>query len=293
MKIINYKLSFSLLGLSIILLLLMLSSIELSAENRFIDTVYSFTPGTGQNAGQSETYYPMNIYGAPFENADVSTPASSPKDLLCLGMGGEIIVGIIDGYIVNGPGADFTIFENVMKNFVTDKYFVEPAVVSVSYDGINYFEFPWNEETLEGCAGTLPTFGSENPFDSEKSGGNSFDLEILGLERIKYIKIKDTTKYLVDNPEHLYYDPMLTGFDLDAIACINTEIDNTMSSEEISIDEIKDDFYIELYNYVGEIVFRGSYSDYKGNEFHSGLYFINVYNKGKIISRKKVCKCSN
>jgi len=86
---------------------------------------------------------------------------------------------------------------------------------------------------------------------------------------------------------------MLSGFDLDAVACIYTEITNTTSIEEISLAEIKDEFSVELYNYMGELLFSGTYGEYKKSELQSGLYFMNIYNKGKVIYRKKVCKCSN
>jgi len=79
-------------------------------------------------------------------------PASSPYDVVELGFGGEIIVGCKNYYIVDKEGPDFIIFENVFM-YGNGKIFAEPGVVSVSRDGIEFVEFPFNPLTLEGLAG--------------------------------------------------------------------------------------------------------------------------------------------
>jgi len=199
-----------------------------------IDTVYSFNPGSGQNSGQSEEFFPMNIFGLPSQIASEFVPAAGPDEVLSIGMDGEIIVGFKDKVLYNGEGPDFTIFENVFRNPANGKLFVEPAIVSVSKDGLQYYEFPHNYETLVGCAGITPTFGDQDPFNPEVSGGDSFDLSTLGLDYIKYIKIKDFTHIISKDRDHFYFDFILSGFDLDAVVAIYLKEDVDKTSVAIS-----------------------------------------------------------
>jgi len=134
---------------------------------------------------------------------------------------GEITVGFKDYIVVNKPGPDFIIFENVFINPVNDKYFAEPAVVSVSSDGINFVSFYFDSLTLAGCAGITSTFG--NPADYEKCGGDKFDIAVLGIDTISHIRIKDISRMLLENEEHPYYDAIISGFDLDAVIGLNYE----------------------------------------------------------------------
>ncbi|MFN3780664.1 MAG: hypothetical protein ACK4SO_00640, partial [Candidatus Kapaibacteriota bacterium] len=60
-----------------------------------------------------------------------------------------------------------------------------------------------------------------NPFDPKASGGNSFDLAVLGLKKIRFIKIKDICDTILKNPNHPYYDPIISGFDLDCVVGLN------------------------------------------------------------------------
>lgn len=228
-----------------IVLFLMISLIELqSFEQKSIDTVYYFKPGTGQNAGQSSECYPQNIFGLPDTNANESVPASSPLKLLSLGMDGEIIVGFKGYDIVDGEGDDFTIFENVFLNSLTHKLFVEPAIVSVSQDGVNFIDFPFDSLTLVGCAGTKPTLGANNPFDPSVSGGNSFNLSDVGLNRVSYIKIKDFCRYVYENHDHPFFDPTLSGFDLDAVLGLHLDAKNIDKVNNINIDNHLYDIHI-------------------------------------------------
>ncbi len=204
--------------LNAIFSLLTLTNHQLTASSQQgIDTVFSFTPGTGQNAGQSAQYFPQNIFGIPSRTANSTVPESSPAEICSLGFGGEIIVGFKGHYLYDGPGPDFIIFENVFINPLTKKMFVEPAVISVSQDGVNYIQFPYNPETLEGCAGLTPTNGDQNPFDPNLSGGDKFDIADLGLSMISHIKITDISEQIKNNKQHKYYDPIISGFDLDAL----------------------------------------------------------------------------
>ena len=85
----------------------------------------------------------MNIFGPPCKTATQYSAAFNPYDVVELGFGGEIIVGSKHFYIVDGEGPDFIIFENVFC-YGNGRVFAEPGVVSVSRDGINFVEFPFN-----------------------------------------------------------------------------------------------------------------------------------------------------
>ncbi len=197
-----------------------------------IDTVFWFLPGKGQNLGQDSVYFPQNIFNLPDTNASETIPSSSPKNICSIGLGGEIAVGFKKFFIIDREGPDFTIFENAFINPITKKVFVEPAVVSVSEDGVNFLEFPWNYNTLEGCAGTKPTNGKRNPFDPLVSGGNSFDLSIVGLKQVRFIKIKDICDIILADSDHPFYDPLLSGFDLDCVVGLNLAPISTLIAEE-------------------------------------------------------------
>ncbi len=257
-----------------------------------IDTVYSFSPGEGQNFGQSSEFYPKNVFGFPDTNATINIPSANEIQILSLGFGGEITIGIKNTKILNGEGIDFTIFENVFLNPAINKYFVEPAKVAVSKDGINYFEFPFDSTTLDGCAGTFPTVGKANPFTPANCGGNGFDIEDLGLDYITHIKITDISKIVFENPSHIYYDVTISGFDLDAVVAWFTEdIINSVSDLkfsdyfkvysdyiEISANIYNKDNNISIYNLLGNIVLNENSNSRIINisNLNTGIYFLRI-----------------
>lgn len=219
--------------MKIIFLLIFILSFNLKSQ-LFIDTVYSFTPGTLQYTGQSEEYYPMNIYGPPSIIATKYVQETTPEQILSLGLDGEIIVGLKNNLIINKPGPDFIIFENAFINQFNNKVYAEPAIVSVSKDGITFFDFPYNIDLLTGLAGVTPSIGKEDPFNYPACGGDTFDLSDLNIDSIRYIKIKDITAQILNNPKHPNYDPTLSGFDLDAVAIINhSDIINSVTTSNI------------------------------------------------------------
>ena len=96
-----------------ILIIIILGTFLLNAQEYYpIDKVVAFKPGSGQNTGQSEEYYPENIFGFPSKNASVNRQETSPKEILSLGLEGEITVRIENRSIVNREGYDFVIYEN-------------------------------------------------------------------------------------------------------------------------------------------------------------------------------------
>ncbi len=229
-----------------------------------IDTVFWFYPGEGQNLGQNSVYFPSNIFRLPDTNASELVPSSSPYDICSIGIGGEICVGFKNFEIVDSDGADFTIFENAFLNPITKIFFAEPAVVSVSYDGTNFFEFPWDYQTLEGCAGTKPTNGKGNPFNPEESGGNSFDLSSFGIKKARYIKIKDICNLILNDTSHPFYSPLLTGFDLDCVVGIHL-LPIVQSFESLDVQKIKISISSQIVTIFNAIGYNLKIFDFLGN----------------------------
>ncbi len=264
-----------------------------------IDTVYSFTPGEGQDYGRGEEVFPANIFGFPSSKASRTVPASAETEVVSLGLGGEIVVGIKDFYIVDGDGNDFTIFENAFYIEAADRIFAEPAIISVSEDGVNFVEFPYDSLTLDGLAGKTPTYAPGDTTPDAGLGGDSYDLADLGLEKISYIKIKDVAHYASLDPTSFYYSPlvMLSGFDLDAVLAhyvrhqtnsINELPDNINLRYYSDYIAIESSLKIEykLYNLAGETVIEGSNPIIATNSLPAGIYFLQVFTEGKVYAKK-------
>ena len=189
------------------------------------DEVVSFTPGEGAGFGQN--FFPENVLGPPDPDPLLTefSPSSKPQELLSLGHGGEIVLDFTDNFIVDGEGADFTVFENVFYFSGTQTPFIEAAIVAVSMDGQNWVEFPWDTTTFEGFAGVTPTLDNQNPGDPNVSGGDSFDLANVGLSHAKYVKLTDIGD--------LKKEGQFNGdFDLDAVVAVNS-----MSGQPTSVQE--------------------------------------------------------
>lgn len=276
-------------------ILIFLSAEALFSQAAYIDTVYSFTPGSGQNIGQGEEYFPENIFGRPSAIANEVTAEARPEEILSFGLGGEIVIGIKNKRIINEDGPDFTIFENVFNNDVIDKYFAEPAKVAVSQDGIIWHEFPWDSLSLDGCAGTIPTYGDQDPLDPSVSGGNSFDLDDVNLDWISYIKITDISQMVLDNKQHPYFDITISGFDLDAVACLHTE---TFVSVEENISDLivfadkslkintDTDTKVAIYDILGTKIEESSNKYIDLSNFKSGRYFLLISIENNVYSKK-------
>jgi hypothetical protein len=187
------------------------------------DAVERFTPGSGQTSGQDAKYYPANILGLPDSSARDSVPSVDPVQILSLGLGGEIVLRFDRHPIIDRPGMDFTVFENAFRYRIgaRERIYAEPAEIAVSRDGITFISYPYDSLTLAGCAGVTPTNGDRDPFDPELSGGNSFDLADLGIDSVRFVRIHDVTAIVRDNRAHPYWDPTLTGFDLDAVLSLH------------------------------------------------------------------------
>lgn len=186
----------------------------------------------------------------PAEEADGSSFAtfgnrSSPlgaatgfsNNVISLGDGGEVTL-TFDQPIVNGPGADFAVFENGFLDT-----FLELAFVEVSSDGINYFRFPAislnTEEEQIGPFGEVDATKIHNLAGKYRGGfGTPFDLseleenENLDINNVRFVRIVDVVGSVdpayatFDSQGHMVNDPFPTpfpsgGFDLEAVGIIN------------------------------------------------------------------------
>lgn len=107
------------------------------------DSVKEFT--AGRNAGFGASYFPGNVLGVPHGTSNPQTPNASQTDLLSLGTGGSIILEFSTNRIIDGPGADFTVFENpVEPNGHPERTFADTAIVSVSDDGTSWTTFSFD-----------------------------------------------------------------------------------------------------------------------------------------------------
>jgi hypothetical protein len=219
---------------TIVVLILCLQPLHAQWGRASIDTVYAFVPGTGQNAGQGPAVFPANIFGSPALVAREDVQATDPNDVCSIGLGGVIVVGWKGAVVVDGPGADLTVFENAFR-YGNGRLFAEPARIDVSADGVHWTSFPMDTNTFAGCAGMTPTHGDQDPWDPNVSGGDAFDLASIGVDSIRYVRITDVTTMLMNDPTNPLYDPSLTGFDLDAVLGLHTvpsAMNTTLSYEE-------------------------------------------------------------
>jgi len=168
-------------------------------------------------------------------------------EIVCLGNGGEITL-VFEKAIINGEGADFATFENAFTNT-----FLELSWVEASKDGIHFFRFPNYSLTSE----PVSAFGDVDPehitgyCSKYRQGfGTPFDLQEIGLDTAKYIKIIDIIgdSSAFDTDGNVIYDPYPTtgsgGVDIDAIAVINNEEINSINN----LNNLKIDVYPTLVN---------------------------------------------
>lgn len=173
---------------------------------RFVTSVVDWHFGTGQNFNQ-KTGFPSAIFGPP--------DANDTSSVVSLGNGGWVILAFEGNAIVDGPGVDFTVFENPLPQFK------ELATVAVSDDGVTWHEFPCTA-TNKGpdygfCAGVGIVNASRtngiDPLDPSVSGGDPYDLADLGITKARYVRITDRVD--LDGSDGV--------FDLDAVAIVNAE----------------------------------------------------------------------
>lgn len=184
----------------------------------YASSVVSFEPG--DEAGFGENDLPEVVLGPPHGGG---TEAGS-LDVLSLGKGGSIVLAFEPYAIVDGEGVDLVVFENAFwPGGDPSAVFAEPGEVSVSEDGEAWHAFPCDaagdgEGHFAGCAGVTPTqkYDAKSlvPLDAAASGGDAFDLAELGLERVRFVKIRDRSNAGAAPS---------AGFDLDAVGIARAE----------------------------------------------------------------------
>ncbi|MEM9802485.1 MAG: hypothetical protein AAGA20_19305 [Planctomycetota bacterium] len=212
------------------------------AQSRFATSVVQYNQGAG--GGIFDT---VNILGGP-QGGGIG---SGSLDVLTLGVGGDVTLGF-DVVITDGPGADFTVFENGFA--FSGAVFAEVAFVEVSTDGNTFARFPTRYfgdpgplgtfdllpyATYEGVTGGIPIIAnvllnSVDPFDPVVSGGEAFDLADLAgdpdvvsgtvdLSNIQFVRLVDVVSGAeVDAAGTTIWDSGGdSGSDIDAVAVIN------------------------------------------------------------------------
>lgn len=231
-----------------------------SLADPYADSVRLFRPLTP--GGHGEAFLAENVLGPP-DGRGTYAPAFEPSHVLSLharpgpagarldAHGGVIVLAFEDNIVWDGPGEDFTIFENVFFiNGDANRRFMEPAIVSVALWEDEWHRFPIDvvppatvsstPATMDpfyynrGFAGRNATTGGD-PTDPRQSGGDSFDLASLPRTRlswIRFIKIQSTGHQVLrdDFGGHavLHNDTQgalsgegSSGFDLDAVSAVH------------------------------------------------------------------------
>jgi hypothetical protein len=186
---------------------------NIQAQSAWANEVSDHSFGYGQTFGQDSSNFPSNVLGQACIPASTYSPCASPSEVCSLGKDGWITLKF-DPPIFNGPGKDFTVFENAFV-YSDSPYLVfeEWMIVSVSLDGLNWFTFPFDSISGSGFAGKTPTAsGSVNFFDPDVSGGDAFDLDLSGMDTVHFVRLQDATRY--QSPDRL-------SADLDAVLALH------------------------------------------------------------------------
>lgn len=151
------------------------------AQSPYATSVVQFHQGTGGGI-----FDQANILGGP-EGGGLG---AGSLDVLTLGEGGDVTLGF-DVTIVDGPGADLTVFENGFLVGGGPSVFAELFFVEVSTDGSTFARFPSkylgtgsSMGAYRGIGGGMPvvadvTTGLVDPLDPLLSGGEALDLADL------------------------------------------------------------------------------------------------------------------
>jgi hypothetical protein len=178
-------------------------------------SVMRFDPGEG--AGFGAELLPGVVLGPPHG----AGKQAGSLDVLSLGLGGEIVMAFGERTIVDGPGPDLVVFENpFFPSGDQTQVYAEPGEVAVSEDGETFVAFACDPESdlLAGCAGKTPTEKYDplmiDPIDPDLTGGDAFDLAMLGVTRAAFVRVRDRSADGAGNT---------AGFDLDAVGIIHAD----------------------------------------------------------------------
>jgi hypothetical protein len=191
------------------------------AQDPFADAVAAYTPGV--NGGFGDDQLPDILLGAPRGAGDVQ----GSFDVLALGSGGSVTLRFDLPVICDGPGVDFTVFENAFHSgSPSGPLFTEYTYVAVSQDGEHFVELAYDAATGAGLAGQTPVFSDPDngisPLDPAVSGGDTFDLAGSGLAWAAYVRITDVGGAIRDFGDLPQFSiAPNAGADLDAIAALH------------------------------------------------------------------------
>lgn len=167
--------------------------------------------------------------------------SEDPTHVVSLGDGGTITL-TFPGFIKDGPGPDFAVFENA----VTDT-FLEFAWVEVSRDGVNFVRFP-NRSLTPGPVGSFspvdPTNVDGLAGKYRQPYGTPFDLADVGLDLVSHVRLVDIPGdgSAKDSAGEPIYDPFpnaqSAGFDLDAVGVIHLQAWQTMEIATLEPDRV-------------------------------------------------------
>ena len=135
-----------------------------------------------------------------------------------------LTLGFEGSRILNVDGPDFVVFENPFVIGAGPDVFVDPVVVEVSADGMDFVPFPhlapvaytWDPEAWFGFAGVTPTMLDLAPADDPASGGDRFDLDQLDESPIKDQIMREGILQIRLSPGGPT-DPIADGPDIDAV----------------------------------------------------------------------------
>lgn len=170
-----------------------------------------------------------------------ATGKAGENGVVSLGDGGIATV-TFNGYLFNGPGYDFAVFENGFPTGDSTLAFLEFAFVEVSSDGINFTRFPATSSIQDTMQ--MPMAGIDASLIHNLAGkyvalyGTPFDLDELkdtpGLDvnSITHVRLVDVVGSIdpvfasYDYNNRPINDPFPTpfpsgGFDLDAVGAIH------------------------------------------------------------------------
>jgi hypothetical protein len=169
---------------------LFLSTTQAQWAVRVIDWRFGVT----QTTGQSPKYFPSNVLGPVDPSASQNVPSSDPRHICSLGRSGWMILEF-DPPILNSEGSDFIVFENAFE-YANGLIYDEWMAVEASENGIDWKAFPTDSLTGEGFAGRTPTqAGAYLALDPTRMGGDAFDLDRIGLNTARYLRLTDATRF--------------------------------------------------------------------------------------------------
>lgn len=171
-------------------------------------------------------------------------------DVFSLRYGEHLTLGWGGRRVVDGPGADFAVFENGFE-FGEDATFMDPVIVELSRDGHSWVELPHDYRATDesrystqradwvGFAGIEPValHAEDNPVDpfDPAAGGDAFDLASLGddpeseairVEGFRFLRLSPAADH--DNPDTggpFVRDVLSDGPDIDGVHARYLETD--------------------------------------------------------------------